>query len=149
LLCYAASVFLRAQKHPRAKMIAQLFWAAGCLVFLAHVAAAFHFYHQWSHALAADDTGRQTFERIGIHFNGGIWFNYLFALIWVADCAGYRRGQFLSERNKTWHLVLHTFFLFMIFNATVVFGHGWAQPAGAVLCAAVIITLLARRRFPS
>src|SRR5881394_1142801 len=38
-------------------------WVLGCLFFLAHVAAAFQFYYQWSHAQALEDTRRQTLER--------------------------------------------------------------------------------------
>ena len=45
-----------------------------------------------------------------------------------------------------WFLLLHGFFLFMIFNATVVFGQGWAQPAGVILCLLVIAALWCSRR---
>ena len=143
LLCYLATVVLQTRGHARAEKAARLLWLMGCLLSLAHVAAAFHFHHHWSHALAAEDTRRQTLEQTGVNFRGGIYFNYLFALVWLADCAGWLvGGKHFHETHRAWRIVLHSFFLFMIFNATVVFGHGWARPVGAVVCALAVAGLM-------
>jgi len=147
LICYALVVVLQSSKGSRGRTASRLLWILGCLFFLAHVLAAFHFYHGWSHAAAAHDTQRQTFERLGVSFSAGIYFNYLFALVWLIDVvAGGAGGKFLHERNVFWFLLLHGFFLFMIFNATVVFGQGWARPAGVILCLLVIAALWCSRR---
>jgi len=150
LICYTATVVLQTSVSARAQRAGRILWAIGCVVFLAHVAAAFQFYHQWSHLIAAEDTRRQTMERVGMNFSAGIYFNYLFAAVWLIDCATLvGSGKLLHEGRRTWRIILHSFFLSMIFNATVVFGHGWARPTGAILCTLVVIALLWRERIPA
>ena len=147
VLCYVVTVALRMRDTERSEMLGRRVWSLGCLLFLVHVAAAFHFYHQWSHSLAADETRRQTLEQTGVKFGGGIYFNYLFAAVWVGDCIGWwLGGEGFRARNPKWSVTLHSFFLFMIFNATVVFGHGMAKPAGAVVCVAVLFCLWRSRK---
>jgi hypothetical protein len=150
LLCYVTTIGLQTRASLRATLLARFIWIGGCLIFLAHVAAAFHFYHHWSHVLAENDTRLQTIERTGLNFGGGIYFNYLLGLMWLADCAGWPlRGKHLHESLPRWRFVLHIYFLFMIFNATVMFGHGWARPAGAILCTLALSGLFLRARFPT
>src|SRR5437868_5879863 len=86
LLLYAATLGLRlaAPSRPRA---ARLLWTAGCVLFLAHVAAAFHYFHGWSHARAYRDTAQRTAELFGTYWGGGLYLNYLFTLAWAADVA--------------------------------------------------------------
>src|SRR5687768_3073740 len=59
----------------------------GCAVFLTHVACAFHFYHAWSHSAAYADTARQTAELTGWDSGTGLYINYFFVLVWIADAA--------------------------------------------------------------
>lgn len=147
LLCYLTALIGWARGHARCAKLARLCWMVGCAFFLAHVVAAFHFYHQWSHTIAMEDTRRETLERTGLNFRGGLYFNYLFAVMWLIDCTGWLIGRnCFSERNKIWFIALHTFFLFMIFNATVVFGRDWAQPAGAIVCLAALMALWMQRK---
>jgi len=131
LLCYAAATILAARRNSSAGNVARIVWTTACILFLMHMAAAFHFYHHWSHAAAAEDRRRQTLERVGFDFSGGVYFNYAFAAIWCADCARrWIRGPKAQARNEVRAWVVHGFLLFMIFNSTVVFGHGWARFAG-------------------
>src|SRR5688572_6522746 len=60
-------------------------WTAGCLLFVTHVACAFHFTHHWSHAHAWHHTASETQRLMGFSFGDGIYFSYLFLLLWVAD----------------------------------------------------------------
>src|SRR5262245_23179114 len=73
------------QQRPRDERLARWLWTLGCAAYLGHVLAAFHFYHHWSHAAASRETARQTTETIGITWAGGIYFNYLFTALWLAD----------------------------------------------------------------
>src|SRR5262245_14058765 len=57
----------------------------GCVVFGAHVICAFQFHHHWSHAAAYADTARQTAELTGWKWGGGLYINYLFALVWLGE----------------------------------------------------------------
>ena len=113
---------------------------AGCAAFLAHVAAAFHFYHHWSHAAAYADTARQTVEFSGWNWGGGLYLNYLFALVWLGQVvwAWANPGGYLQPPKwRTW--VVRGFFLFMMFNGAVVFVHGAIRWFGLVLCLALVV----------
>ena len=125
LLLYAATVALRLV-HPSRARLARLLWTIGCLLFLAHVAAAFHYFHGWSHAHAYRETARQTAERFGTHWGGGLYLNYLFTLAWAADAAWWwLRGAARYDRRPRWvGAALHGFMFFMAFNGIVVFERG-------------------------
>ncbi|MEZ5401433.1 MAG: hypothetical protein R2729_17310 [Bryobacteraceae bacterium] len=116
--------------HPRLEP-RRAWWTAGFAFFAAHVAAAFHFYHHWSHAAAWLDTQRQTAALMGGRgWGGGLWFNYVFAAVWAADVA---RTWLGAKWGRPWRIFVQVFFAFLFFNATVVFGHGairWTGAAG-------------------
>lgn len=147
---YVLTVALRLAA-PGRRGAARLAWTAGCGLFLAHVAAAFHFFHSWSHADAYRETARQTAERVGTDWGGGLYFNYVFAAAWAADAAWWwLRGLHGYDRRPRWvGAALHGFFAFMAFNATVVFETGATRSLGAAatVLLAVLATLpLSRRR---
>jgi hypothetical protein len=86
LVCYVAYLAgWLSVTHPRWPTAARWIWTLGCGLFVAHVACAFHFYHDWSHAAAWRDTAEQTQRIIGVAFGNGIYFNYTFLTLWVAD----------------------------------------------------------------
>src|SRR5207244_1221257 len=91
----------------------------GLVCFLVHVAAAFHYDHHWSHAEAFEHT-RQV-SGVG----EGIYFSYLFALVWSADATYWwlLPANFATRSNWIDRL-LHGFMLFMVVNGTVVFASG-------------------------
>jgi len=107
----------------------------GCAAFLAHVACAFHFYHGWSHAAAYADTARQTAALFRWKWGGGLYLNYLFALIWLGEVAWSWVSPHRHVTRPKWvgHL-LRGLFLFMMVNGAVVFVHGPARWFGMVLC---------------
>ncbi len=110
-------------------------WTIGCGLFVLHVICAFHFHHHWSHAHAYAHTAEQTAALTGIHWGGGLWFNYLFAVAWLGDVARWwLRGVPLLRLDTTPGRFGHAFFAFMMFNATVVFGPpGWRVVALVLL----------------
>jgi hypothetical protein len=143
LLCYLAATVGSARRDAASIRWPFHLWVLGCLSFLIHVAAAFHFYHHWSHVQAMEDTRRQTKELTGLDYHGGLWFNYAFGVVWVADCLAWCwDGSGFRARHRVWHLAVQAWFLFMIFNATVIFGRGVARPSGAALCLIAIVALI-------
>ena len=66
-------------------MRARLTWTVGLLVYLVHVAYAFHTMHDWDHRFAAWHTGIRTWQATGFYWEGGLWINYAFTCVWVAD----------------------------------------------------------------
>jgi len=122
-LFYAASVALQLRQEP--SRLARAFWILGLIFFLIHVAAAFHYHHGWSHTAAYLDTARQTGEMFGIYWGGGLYLNYLFGLVWLADAVW---------RWSGWRKVAtHVFMAFLFFNATVVFGNGAVRWIGLMV----------------
>lgn len=129
--CYLAFVFVsigpkksgpKKSDGQRAKT-ARLLWTAGLLFFLAHLATSFGFFHDWSHVSAVEHTAEQTEAVVGIHWGGGVYFNYLFALIWTFDVvAWWYVGIGWWNRFPGYQIAMHSFFGFIVFNATVVFG---------------------------
>ena len=138
-------VELAVQEGPRRERIARWLWTAGCGLYLIHVLAAFAFYHDWSHHAAVEHTARRTAELTGMAWGGGLYFNYVFTAVWLADVLDWwRRGTIRTGRTGRLERIIQVFFGFMILNATVVFGPPyWKGIAAAV--AVVTATLVARK----
>jgi hypothetical protein len=133
LAAYVASValLLVAPSSRSAKSVARWCWTLACLACVAHVVCAFHFQHGWSHAAAYDHVAERTFAVIGWNWGGGLYINYAFLLLWLADAGWWwlSPGSY-AARPRTLHLLVHGFVLFIVFNATVVFGEGWVRVYG-------------------
>lgn len=120
-------------------------WTLGCVVLLLHMAAAFHYYHHWSHADAAAETLRQTRVVVGLSFAGGIYFNYALALLWVGDCLWWWWDPMGYPRRPRWITIgLHVYLLFIVVNGAVVFEAGPTRWVGLVASAG-LLGLAARR----
>jgi hypothetical protein len=125
-LLYAAALAMwMTASRLRGLQVARLTWTAACLCYLAHVYGAFEFVHGWNHTAAYVETARQTNELFGLAWGGGIFFNYAFTILWLADVIwwwsdpeGYRR------RPRSITVAIHGFLAFMFFNGAVVFGSG-------------------------
>jgi hypothetical protein len=125
-------------------------WTLGCAVYLVHVAFAFQFLHHWSHAAAVEHAARRTFEVVGFEFGAGIFVNYVFTLLWIADVVlWWRRSLAGRSTGPVYYWVIQAIFAFMMFNATVVFGPAfWRWVAVAALVALVLLRLLLPRTPP-
>jgi hypothetical protein len=146
-VCYVMALALalpltqRTTTNSTGRPVGRLFWTAGCIVFLIHVASAFHFQHHWSHAAAYRATAAQTVAIVGLDWGGGLYFNYAFTLLWVADVLWLRIfPQSYSRRDGWIKYSLQIFFAFMWLNATVVFGGPIARASG--IAATLLLTWL-------
>lgn len=131
----AVAIFAASRRKLNWDAAARGAYAVACLTLLAHVAFAFQIYHGWSHAAAYLDTARQTNEVVGISWGGGLYVNYIVILFWVLDVARWWREGVDSYRRRSKLVIVtwHAFLIFIIFNATVVFGHGAARWAGLLV----------------
>jgi hypothetical protein len=120
-------------------------WTAACIFYLAHVSGAFQFFHGWSHLAAYRETARQTRELFGLEWGGGLYFNYLFSLVWLADVLwAWASFDAYQSRPRWIGAAIHSFLAFMFFNATIVFGSGFRRWFG--ICAAMGLAILVWRR---
>lgn len=123
-------------------------WTAGAAAFLVHAATSFAVFYDGSHAVALVETARQTAEMTGRSTAVGLWLNYLFATLWLADAAEWQIAPERRRRRPPWlDRSLHAFLLFMIVNGAVVFVEGPRRLLGVLLTGAAIAAwLVAERR---
>lgn len=115
-------------------------WTIGCAAMLAHVVCAYHFYHDWSQASVYRETARQTAEVFNWNWGGGVYVNYVFITAWVLDVVWWWRGlERYNRRARVVDWAWQGFFLFMVFNAMVVFKTGVLRWLGVLLCAGVLV----------
>lgn len=150
LIAYAAGVMTFAISRGRVKwdFTARLLWTLASIALLAHVASAFYFYHGWSHSAAYQDTARQTDEVVGINWGGGLYVNYALLILWIVDVVWWWSAGLETYRNRARIISVawHGFLIFIVFNATVVFGNGFARWAGLLMCVSLgVVWLLSRR----
>ena len=141
LVAYAISLWLRMgyRKSATGLRASRLLWSAGFFAFLMHVALAFQFFHHWSHRAALAATAKQTLETVGLDWGGGLYANYLFAVIWGLDVAWWwTRPASYECRSRFIEWAVQGWLAFIAFNATVVFGAGPIRWLG--LLASVVLT---------
>ena len=141
--CGAANHVLSRQWSKRLRVV----WTIGCVLFLVHLAAALHYYHHDSHAVAVAHTTEQTERVVGVRFNGGIYFNYLFALVWLGDVFWWWRAEQRFLTRPRWQAWLIEGYLFFIaFNSTVVFASGPIRWLAATFCVLLVVVAISSRR---
>ncbi len=109
-------------------------WTWALLVFLVHLAMAFHFFDHWSHAAAFART-RQVSGT-----GEGLYFSYTFTALWLADAAYWWLAPRHYADRATWiGRGLHGFMLFIIFNGMVIFETGAIRYAGLLMFAGLAL----------
>lgn len=146
--CYLARVMcdVHDSQNTPAQKWARWWWTAGCVIFLIHVATAFHFEHGWNHAKAFEHTAKRTDEMTGWNSGVGLYINEGFLCLWLFDTVMWWRnlGWPLVHRYMYW--AVQAIFGFLMFQATVVFGPPFWRPLGALLLLAVVIQWTIRQR---
>ena len=121
--------------------LARAAWALGAAAFLVHVVLAFHHHHGWSHAEAVRHVERAS------GFGPGVFFSYLFTLLWSADAAWWLLAPRAYAARPAWvGRALHGYLAFIAFNATVVYEAGPVRWAGLSCCTLLAFVALAARR---
>lgn len=143
-------LFASARRQFNLDRWTRLAWTIGCAALVAHFICAFHFYHAWSHDAAYIDTARQTAEKFAVNWGGGLFINYAVGIVWTADVAWWWFAGVSSYRYRPWSLTLiwHSFLIFIIFNATVVFEDGLTRWIGLLVCFSSCLSwfLISRQR---
>lgn len=141
VFAWAAAEVLRGggQRRP-----ARLVWTSGAALLAVHIALAFHYWHDWSHAAAYASTARQSEQLTGVASGWGIYLNYALLAVWIADAAWWWAApRSYDTRSRVLDRALFVFFLFMMVNGAVVFATTAMRYAGAV---AVVVAVAARLR---
>ena len=137
LACYVAAVagWLVAPRRAAWPAANRWAWTVGCGLAVLHVACAFHFFHGWSHAAAYESTADETDKVVGLRFGAGLFFNYAFILLWLADVVWMWGGPVASGQRWSWpRLVIHAYLFFIAVNGAIVFENGPTRWAGLPAC---------------
>jgi hypothetical protein len=124
LTLFALGEVGRTASRPWARRVS----AAGLTLALVHTLLAFDVFHAWSHADAVQSTATQTGEVFGVRFGAGVFVNYLFFAVWLADLVTWRRTR---PSWLTW--LSRAFYMLIVFNGAVVFAAGWRRLMGLVV----------------
>lgn len=114
-------------------------WTISFLLFLVHVMAAFHFVHHWSHMAAYVATSAETRHKLGFAYGAGVYFNYLFLVVWAIDVYWmWRPAKQPTDAVRALQLAGRLYLLFIAFNGVVVFKSGWMRVLGAIATALLL-----------
>lgn len=136
LICWTGAAGMLVLRRAAGAFSAyRLLWTSGAILFSSHVLAAFHFVHHWSHTAAILHTAEETEKLIGWRFGEGLWFSYLFVVLWAADAADLwlrpaLRQQYLQARS---YLTMHLYLWFIAFNGAVIFESGVTRIPGIIV----------------
>ena len=146
-------VFAFARGRSRWDSATRFLWTIAVVSLIGHFISAYAFFHHWSHDSAYLDTARQTEEVTGLNWGGGLFINYALLIIWTIDIAWWWFRGLNSYRTRPWPLVAawHSFLIFILFNAMVVFKAGMVRWVGLVICGVLCLAwlVIARQRSPS
>jgi hypothetical protein len=127
--------------------IARWIWLAGGLLVAAHVGAALHYYHGWSHPRALADTAQQTKDMLGWAFGEGIYFSYLFALVWLGDALWWCLWPSgFAARPRLVHAAIQAYLAFIAFNGAIVFESGVTRWIGLSVVPVLALVVWGRYR---
>ena len=119
---------------------ARLSWTIGIALALIHVLLAFHLVYAWDHEAAVAATVRQAADRFGWGWRGGIYVNYAFLALWLADVGWWwlapASRALRSSRIETARLAV---FIFMFLNGAVVFASAAGRLAGVASLTVVLL----------
>jgi hypothetical protein len=135
----AAEVLMR--RSPAAELLARASATVGLALALVHVFLAFHVVYAWDHEAAVTATAQQTAAVVGWAWRGGIFVNYVFLALWLADvCWWWADPGSHRSRSPRFELARLSLFTFMFVNAAIVFA---PAPGRVVGIAALTVVLLA------
>ena len=113
--------------------------AAGAVFLAIHIALAMSLVHNWSRASVTAVTAAQTEAIYGLNWGGGVFVNYVFLAVWIAELTAWRLAPAkyaMRARGITW--TIRAFFFVVIANGAIVFAAGWRKALGTVLVLALV-----------
>ena len=121
-------------------------WFIGAVLSLCHSAGALATFHQGSQSLAFQATEEQTKELLGIQIGAGLFVNYAFVLVWIADaCIRLFIPARYCQFPAAYALSVQSFLVFIAINGAIVFQQGWTRWIG-ILCVVSWLIVIAYQR---
>jgi hypothetical protein len=147
LLFVVFALLIRRQSESSMGRWLKYLWTASFVMCALHIFAAFHFVHHWSHSAAYLATAEETRTKLGFAYGAGVYFNYLFLVVWGVDVCWTWCSSESSTRSTRWVIRAGRWYLlFIAFNSVVVFESGWLQTLGAIATVALLGIAIRIRR---
>jgi hypothetical protein len=117
-------------------------WLVGAVAAAIHSVGALVTFHHGSHNEALRATGEQTAELMGVSFAAGLYFNYVFVLVWLVDAVSRVLVPARYVACPVWlRRLVVGFLVFIAFNGAVVFKAGIIRWVG-IACTILLTTLV-------
>jgi len=137
------------RRSPRSDRWARASWTIGIALALIHVVLAFHLVYGWNHEAAVAATARQAADRFGWGWRGGIYVNYVFLALWLADVGWWWLAPVSrASRPRPIETARLALFTFMFLNGAVVFASGAGRLVGVASLTVVLLSSLTRTQPP-
>jgi len=134
LVGYTAALVASERRRASWISVARVCWIWAAILFVIHVAVAFHFRHQWSHASAFESV------RLASGDGRGIFVSYAFTLLWIMDAGWWWFSPATYLNRSVWvSRGVHAFMGFIIFNGTVIFADGPSRWVGIVVTVGLVM----------
>lgn len=126
--------------------LARTLWTVGAALAIVHIVLAFDLVYGWNHEAAVEATVRQSADRFGLGWRGGIYVNYVFVVLWLADVCWWWIAP-LSHRSRARSIEGARFiaFTFMFVNGAIVFASGLGRLVGVISVAIALVGYLMPR----
>ena len=144
----ALAAFVAGEAGKQRRTTSRWAWSislAGALLCVAHIVIALGHHHHWNHDAAVRETAQQTAAVYGVAWGGGVYVNYVFVAVWLAELWRWRtRPTEYFGRSPTLVWALRAFFFIIIVNAAVVFASPRTRIGGIVLTVILLLIWTAR-----
>jgi hypothetical protein len=148
LVCLAIRIYCVLTNRVGSERFARQVNTWGCLFFCLHVLCAFAFFHNWSHASAFEVTAKRTDEMLGIRFGEGIYFSYVFLILWILESLWHWLSVLsYAQRPRfiTWSIWLYL--AFIAFNGAVIFEAGITRWLGVPVSLYLVFVALSNWQY--
>jgi hypothetical protein len=139
----ALALFVAGEYEPgtsRRLPAARLLFLLGALICVAHITLAMSNVHRWSHAAAIAATAAQTNAFYGVRWGGGVYVNYVFSAVWIADALQRLVAPAsFARRSRALVWTLRAFYFVIIVNAAVIFAAPGRRWMGVVICVLIAV----------
>jgi hypothetical protein len=119
--------------------LARWMWTCGLAGLSIHLVLAFAVAHGWSQEHAYDHIAERTANEVGWRFGEGLYVNYAFVALWLADAAWWWTSpRSYQARPRLIEWLIQAAFAVIMVNAAIVF----ATPLGRWVALAIGLALV-------